>query len=94
MGFKEMFEAAIEKTEDPLAPIKLEKAYNGAISVGMMFAGTGDQARVEHFSRLLLNAFPNDMDVTASDPDFICALASLFATSIEYFGKSLNKPTS
>lgn len=77
---------AIEKTGDPMAPIKMQEAYQSASELGRMMASFGDQQATQDYSNQLLQDFPDSMDHIASDPNFICALCNLLANAVVAYG--------
>lgn len=89
MDIKAKFVSAMEKTGDPLAPIKLQEAYKHCDQLGRLMAIIGNKAEVEKLSETLLASFPKDMDHIARDPNFICALSGLLSNALIAYGRSL-----
>lgn len=91
---KRAFIASIESTEDPLAPIKLEKAYLAVTSLGAMFAQKKYQASADEYTKRLLKDFPDDdeLDKVCTEPGFLIALSGLFVAALgKYVSRLANR---
>jgi hypothetical protein len=84
------FPELIKATDDPTAPIKLQEAHKFATAVGKMLANNADQARVETFTQSLTRKWErSNLNAIAAEPEFVIALAALFATSIERYVRNV-----
>lgn len=85
--FRRAFVKLIERTGDPVAPIKLQEAHRYANAVGKMLARQSKQANVTVYTEALLSFWPDEDELTpiCGKPEFICALASMLCTSLERY---------
>ncbi len=92
LDIKIRFVNAIERTGDPLAPIKLNDAFVHVQQIGKLFASIGDRAKTEAMTNKLLSSFPDEMDDIACDPNFLCSLCALLTEGLVRYGATLSKP--
>lgn len=82
----ELMAKVIGRTQDPLAPVKMQQAYMGLEALGKMMATATSKEEVERMSERLLSDFPAQMDKESVDPAFICALCALLQQSLVGYG--------
>lgn len=89
---KKLFIAAVEKTDNPLAPIILSDSFDAVVKLGKLMTPMSDKACCQQMIDNMLKAFTDDdLNTDGGDPNFICALCLLLVTSLEHFGRNLTK---
>ena len=80
----------IQKTQDPLAAIKLQNCATNASALGKMLAATASKETVNLINNKLLSAWPGDeIELIAGTPEFLVALTSiLYQSCIEFAVKT------
>lgn len=81
--------SAIERTQDPTAPLKLQEAHKYVELVGKMMAGVADKDTTLEMLDNLTVSFPKNMDKIAADPAYICALCNLLSNALVYWAKDI-----
>jgi len=92
MDMRRKFAAAIEATQDPLAPIVLNQLYSSTERVGRMFAsndGVNKEEVLQYTARLLKNFPDRKIDKISATPEFIIALCGMLSSALIGYGNKL-----
>ncbi len=90
MSLKDKFIAAVEKTGDPMASIKLQNAYAGAEALGKMMATIADEKKTRLHREWLLTLYSDaELETAPGTPEFICVLSAMLAEAIVEYGRKL-----
>lgn len=88
--FKRKFAAAIEATNHPLAPIILQDAHSAISHLATMLAVEPLKEETDSIINSLLSSWPDEqLDILASQPQFIIALSTLLVGAIESYRDNL-----
>lgn len=86
---KDIFIGLIEKTNDPTAPVIINKVFENCERLAKMLVPFGNNAEVQKMTDKLLQAFSKTDDSFAHDPNFIIALCALLVQSIIEYARSV-----
>lgn len=91
---KKAFARLIETTEDPLAPIRMQKAYGAIADLGQMMAGQCDAVKVSKYVDYMTQEWSNEINKVCHEPEFIMALCGMLSESlVTYARKVAGDPT-
>lgn len=85
---KQVFIQLIKKTENPIAPLAFNDAFNGCDRVARILVPFGSNTKVEEITSKLLQSFPDNDDAFARDPNFIISLCSLLSQSLVEYARA------
>jgi hypothetical protein len=88
---KKAWPALIKVTNDPTAPMKMQKAYAAVDAVGRMLASSGTNAELvrKYHDTLVVGFTDDEIEVIATTPEFLIALASSFCTAMIHYTTAL-----
>lgn len=86
-NIKKAFAGAIEATQDPLAPIKLQDLHKYAAAVGRMLVPCSSTHEVRELSDKLLKNFTNE-ELNTPNPTFVIALCACLTEALVLLGRS------
>jgi hypothetical protein len=87
--FKRAFATLVQRTEDPLGPIKLQEAYRWADRVGKMLAHTTKLSEVITYRDALLSFWPDndELNKICGSPAFVMAVAGIFSQALVNYAR-------
>lgn len=87
---RKLMTSAIERTENPVAPIIMQEAYSAVNKLAKLMTPIAEsQAEVEIYSERLLREFSDaELNKIGGDPAFVIALCALLTQSLIEFAKS------
>jgi hypothetical protein len=87
--FKRAFVKLIERTEDPMAPIKLQEAHKYVDLAAKMLVNTVDKDEVRTYKDALLSFWPDEGELEAicGKPAFIIAVSAILVQSLIEYAK-------
>jgi hypothetical protein len=87
--FKRAFVKLIERTEDPIGPIKLQECHRWVEAVGKMLARPELKEEATIYTKALTSYWPDDDELNkiCGSPGFIVALCLLLSQSLVEYAK-------
>lgn len=81
---KKVWPAMIKLFEDPIAPMKMQQAYDAADKLGRMLATVSDRKLSHKYSEQMLSALggKEELDKMGGSPEFILVLSAHLCTAI------------
>lgn len=86
---KEFIAGLITRTDNPMAPMIFESAYNAAEQMGKIMAPLADRAKTDAIAEQIMGQWPNDevLNELSASPEWIVVLSSMLKESLVGFAK-------
>jgi hypothetical protein len=82
-GMKDIMQALIRHSKDPMLPFVMQNAYSGVERLGQTLAPLSNAKKVEEVSERLMASWTEDeIDSLAKKPEFVEALAGMLAEAL------------